>query len=114
MIPGPVFCNRPKHLENSRKLTLRRGFRAASAPFQARPDCGNAAPSISRTALAPVAGRPGSMMTRCDSRARSELAHLLADLADGLLLQLTDAFARQVVLVADLLQRELVLVIEAE
>src|SRR5215468_7082904 len=45
---------------------------------------------------------------------RLKLAHLAANLADGLLLQLTDALARQVVLVADFLQRELVLVVEAE
>src|SRR5262249_15297104 len=43
-----------------------------------------------------------------------EFSHLAADLADGLLLELADALARQVVLVADLLQRELVLVVEAE
>jgi len=48
------------------------------------------------------------------SVARSELPHLLSNLSDRLLLQLTDALARQVVLVADLLQRELVFVVEAE
>src|SRR5690349_15567997 len=51
--------------------------------------------------------------TRRDLRL-SELPHLLSDLADGLLLKLPDALARQVVLVADLLQRQLVLVVEAE
>jgi len=45
---------------------------------------------------------------------RSELAHLATDLTDGLLLQLADALARQVVLVTDLFERELVFVIETE
>src|SRR5690606_23971430 len=44
----------------------------------------------------------------------SELAHLLANLADGLLLQLTNPLARQVVLVANLLERQLILVVEPE
>src|SRR5213083_38174 len=43
-----------------------------------------------------------------------EVAHLATDLADCLLLELTDSFTRQVVLVTDFLQRELVLVVEAE
>src|SRR6478609_8867825 len=43
-----------------------------------------------------------------------EISHLPANLTDRLFLKLTDAFARQVVLVADLLERQLVLVIEAE
>src|SRR5690606_2488405 len=42
------------------------------------------------------------------------LLDLAADLGEGLLLQLADALARQVVLVTDLLERELVLVVEAE
>jgi hypothetical protein len=46
--------------------------------------------------------------------ARLELPHLLSNLSDRLLLELTDALARQIVLVADLLQRELVFVVEAE
>jgi phosphotransferase system enzyme I (PtsI) len=47
-------------------------------------------------------------------RGGRSLANLLADLGEGLLLELTDALARQVVLVADLLERELLLVVEAE
>src|SRR5687767_8499762 len=42
------------------------------------------------------------------------VAQLAADLAERLLLQLTDALAGQVVLVADLLERELLLVVEAK
>src|SRR5690349_1938400 len=46
---------------------------------------------------------------------RSELvANLAANLPEGLLLELPNALARQVVLVADLLQRELVLVVQTE
>jgi hypothetical protein len=47
-----------------------------------------------------------------DDSERSEVAHLLADLADRLLLQLTDSLARQVVLVADLFESQLVFVVE--
>src|SRR5689334_7865263 len=60
----------------------------------------------------------GAGFSRGPSRPRpspgSELAHLFADLADRLLLELANALARQVVLVADLFQRELVLVVETE
>src|SRR5581483_6799543 len=51
---------------------------------------------------------------RSRPRRLSRVADLFPDLSDGLLLQLTDAFARQVVLVADLFQRELVFVVETE
>src|SRR3712207_1962022 len=54
----------------------------------------------------------GNRERRAPAAGSSELAHLASDLPDGLLLKLTDALARQVVLVADLLQRELVFVIE--
>ena len=39
---------------------------------------------------------------------------MATDLAECLLLELTDALAGQIVLVADLLERELVLVVQAE
>src|SRR4051812_11945175 len=52
----------------------------------------------------PRGRRPGALV----------VAHLLADLAEGLLLELPDALAGEVVLVADLLEGELVLVVEAE
>src|SRR6188474_76286 len=67
-----------------------------------------------------VRAHAGAADSRGSSRALrlssfvSELAHLLADLADRLLLQLANAFAAEIVLVADLFQRELVLVVEAE
>src|SRR5262249_49759433 len=44
----------------------------------------------------------------------SSVPHVLADLAERLLLQLTNSLARQVVLVADLFERELVFVVEAD
>src|SRR5262245_43237148 len=69
-------------------------------------------PSISRT---PRSSRKVTRnSTRPGRRRDSRVADLLPDLADGLLLELPNALARQVVLVADLFQRELVLVVEAE
>src|SRR5690606_22693079 len=44
----------------------------------------------------------------------SEVAHLLTNLADGLLLQLPDAFTREIVFVANLFQRQLILIIQTE
>src|SRR5262245_35388958 len=61
-----------------------------------------------------MAARCAQAATRNTRRTRSVVAHLLADLAERLLLQLANALAAQIVLVADLLQRELVLVVEAE
>jgi PBP4 family serine-type D-alanyl-D-alanine carboxypeptidase len=66
--------------------------------------------SRKREARRALGGTPG----RVSRGARSEVAHLLADLAERLLLELANALAREVVLVADLLERELVLVVEAE
>src|SRR3954471_9413639 len=43
-----------------------------------------------------------------------EIAHLATNLTDCLLLQLANALARQVVLIADFFEGELVLVVEAE
>jgi hypothetical protein len=60
---------------------------------------------------------PGQFLTiqsngrRAYRARRSEVPHLTTDFPDRLLLQLADAFARQVIFVADLFQRELVFIV---
>jgi hypothetical protein len=98
----PWNCVSPKAQRNAAERLLDTATAAGAAPLS-----GCLTKNIEREA-------PEINPTFALDKPASELAHLLADLADGLLLQLADALARQVVLIADLFERELVLVIETE